>query len=620
MGSRSGNPLWKNGNTGGTPINANALNNIENALDTAIYPDNDGLLPESQVPTRLTETALLSTHVATGASQGLDATKKANARTNISAQRSDDLDVRDFGAVGDGVTDDTPAIQAAITAALASNYGGGRVKIPAGSYLTTSPITVSGDRLVIAGAGRGKTRIFNATSDMFRWAATRTTIRDMELASETGAGHVFLQTGATLRCTWRNLSIYQANDAKSIYSHIAGQGNHLFNRWKNCDTAHTLTATVPSFYFKALTSAGAVNANKWVDIDHVRSGNYVFWFESARDGNYVTGNLLRDIDYEVPNGGCVKILGGNRIVIDANSVYDLTYGGTTVSRDLFYVGKGTHATNPGASRAITIRDLLIADGGTTTNGHNHLTLEQRTTGAVDPVQGMRVDGLRTLSTGNCVVDYGGNSVVQSNASVTATNDMAVTRINDTGVQLGKLAGVTSESGLGLTIDPAGKLVIPSGLMVGMGRQRIQNGELTYNLNDWNDATPSILSYSSGRVRINNTSGGYLNVSAITVDSVTAGATYKIVVKLSSVTSFPANAIRFLAEGSVYTALANTTDEQVFYSTIGSTSSLTFRVNTGTDVTLDYLRVYQVTGTQPSGVAVTIEAVHAALVTLGLIRA
>lgn len=33
MGDRSGNPLWKNGKNGGTPITAESLNNIENVLD-----------------------------------------------------------------------------------------------------------------------------------------------------------------------------------------------------------------------------------------------------------------------------------------------------------------------------------------------------------------------------------------------------------------------------------------------------------------------------------------------------------------------------------------------------------------------------------------------------------
>ncbi|HEY8985452.1 MAG TPA: glycosyl hydrolase family 28-related protein [Streptomyces sp.] len=49
------------------------------------------------------------------------------------------LNIRDYGAVGDGVTDDAPAIQAVITAASAA--GGGTLYIPAGRYILNSALT-----------------------------------------------------------------------------------------------------------------------------------------------------------------------------------------------------------------------------------------------------------------------------------------------------------------------------------------------------------------------------------------------------------------------------------------------------------------------------------------------
>lgn len=50
------------------------------------------------------------------------------------------LNVLDYGAKGDGVTDDTAAIQAALTAANASNK---RVYVPEGVYIITSTLTVT---------------------------------------------------------------------------------------------------------------------------------------------------------------------------------------------------------------------------------------------------------------------------------------------------------------------------------------------------------------------------------------------------------------------------------------------------------------------------------------------
>lgn len=60
------------------------------------------------------------------------------------------INVRDFGAVGDGTTDDTVAIQAAI------NYGaanGIEIQIPSGTYKTTAPLTVTISGTSIRGLG-----------------------------------------------------------------------------------------------------------------------------------------------------------------------------------------------------------------------------------------------------------------------------------------------------------------------------------------------------------------------------------------------------------------------------------------------------------------------------------
>jgi hypothetical protein len=59
--------------------------------------------------------------------------------------------VKDYGAVGDGVTDDTAAIQAAITAVQTA--GGGPLNFPAGTYKITSTINVTASNVLLQGAG-----------------------------------------------------------------------------------------------------------------------------------------------------------------------------------------------------------------------------------------------------------------------------------------------------------------------------------------------------------------------------------------------------------------------------------------------------------------------------------
>lgn len=61
------------------------------------------------------------------------------------------IDVVNYGAVGDGVADDTAAIQAAIDAAYTRN--GGTVYLPSGSYKITSTLTIQQSNVVLVGDG-----------------------------------------------------------------------------------------------------------------------------------------------------------------------------------------------------------------------------------------------------------------------------------------------------------------------------------------------------------------------------------------------------------------------------------------------------------------------------------
>ena len=79
--------------------------------------------------------------------------------TTVQSKLRESVSVKDFGAVGDGVTDDTAAIQSAINYALTSTR---KVKAPSGHYRVTSEIqnngvTIEGDgpstRFILSGVG-----------------------------------------------------------------------------------------------------------------------------------------------------------------------------------------------------------------------------------------------------------------------------------------------------------------------------------------------------------------------------------------------------------------------------------------------------------------------------------
>ncbi len=81
--------------------------------------------------------------------------------TNVEAKLAETVSVKDFGAVGDGITDDTAAIQAALNT--------GRVAyLPAGTYLVSSALTITLNNTGICGDGYGSViKTTSATADIF---------------------------------------------------------------------------------------------------------------------------------------------------------------------------------------------------------------------------------------------------------------------------------------------------------------------------------------------------------------------------------------------------------------------------------------------------------------------
>jgi hypothetical protein len=79
--------------------------------------------------------------------------------TNVQAKLRQVVSVKDFGAVGNGTTDDTAAIQAAIDATV----GGGTLLLPVGTYLVSDTLTFTS---VITFQGQGVGSVIVAASSM----------------------------------------------------------------------------------------------------------------------------------------------------------------------------------------------------------------------------------------------------------------------------------------------------------------------------------------------------------------------------------------------------------------------------------------------------------------------
>jgi hypothetical protein len=89
--------------------------------------------------------------------------------TTVQTKLRESVSVKDFGAVGNGVADDTAAIQAASD--HINSLGGGTLYFPEGDYKITAPITVYSNMRVI-GAGGTATKITKTTNTPVAASAT----------------------------------------------------------------------------------------------------------------------------------------------------------------------------------------------------------------------------------------------------------------------------------------------------------------------------------------------------------------------------------------------------------------------------------------------------------------
>lgn len=153
--------------------------------------------------------------------------------------------VKDFGAVGDNVIDDTAAIQAAIDACAAA--GGGRVYFPVGTYFLGSAITLNGKRAVqLQGSGDGSV-LRTTTANTLTGNATTIECRVQEMRLS-GAGATF--TGS------QNLGFFDVTTINCAGAGLVLDG--VFKCWvKDC----TLTADTYGIDLKGAFDSVWINHN-----------------------------------------------------------------------------------------------------------------------------------------------------------------------------------------------------------------------------------------------------------------------------------------------------------------------------------------------------------------------
>jgi hypothetical protein len=231
------------------------------------------------------------------------------------------VSVKDFGAVGDGVTDDTAAIQAAFAASI-------RVFFPAGTYKTTSPIQIgNGNARYIYGEHRKTTTIENAVSDVFNVGntndASASIIEGLSIKSQVGGGHCFEVKYTVSMFTLRDCTVTQQNPNKCLWHQTTGYaGGNIVERC-HLIAASTGTMTINPWFHQ---SNEITNGFTFRDCrcDYSRDGFQFFKIDTTAATSFITQGKFENMTFELTYGGMIW-LGGSRSVDIVNcQSYDLS--------------------------------------------------------------------------------------------------------------------------------------------------------------------------------------------------------------------------------------------------------------------------------------------------------
>jgi parallel beta-helix repeat protein len=368
------------------------------------------------------------------------------------------LSVKDYGAKGDGTTDDTTSITSAITAAA-----GKTLWFPDGNYIH-SPITIANAVTLMLSDGAKLTLKAASTSSQFTISSSHVTIRggaiDGNTTNNAGASNgVFIQSGIS------DVTMDYVQFLNHTQSHILTLGttgpnaSRIFVR--HCTF---LTAGVHAVYFNWNTVDSEIANNTFLG-----GSQNAIWVGNSSTNVKVLNNRISGyarMGIEIWGGSNNATVTGNTIsnVGTASTAFGISIDSSTGTA---VANNNVNLTSPGVGNVgieIVLSDDSTVTGNVVQNASTGMTVNQSSNVTVTGNRIVAFTGVAGIQLGTSAVGHNANAntVTGNRITISQTTGSAIgiwlqanatgVTVNDNAIVGNVITGQNTTSGVGIMLE------------------------------------------------------------------------------------------------------------------------------------------------------------------------
>jgi parallel beta-helix repeat protein len=364
----------------------------------------------------------------------------------LTSKLQESLSVKDFGAVGDGVADDTAAIQAAL------DSGAGTVYIPEGSYKISAQLSVS-DNTTVCGSGKStyiKT-VDGGINAFYIYGKSGVTIQDMQITTISQTNYTAYKCGVLIysnssNCLVENVSVFNWGWSGVC---IWGSSNCIVRGCRFSSWFGTADTDRSCIHIRETSNYNVVENNYCL----ASSEHGIFvqdpYTNSTPTGNIITNNVVKNslyagiIVYVTTAYNTQTLVSGNHIsdiVGSANSnlnghgIYIQSAGGSVVTNNIISnccQQTTNFETQVVAAIGVSTGDTIVYPTGSISEvvvSNNSITAQR------GPAISVQTCGVPVLVNGNTIISTGttavrGEAIYTANANGVQINNNVISHAN-----------------------------------------------------------------------------------------------------------------------------------------------------------------------------------------------